>query len=124
IVPALQASRRGVIEVIRDGGRTMSAGKNRLRTVLVVVQVGGSLMLLIVAGLMMRSLNYVQRSDLGFDPRHVLNLSLDPGEIGYDKAQGLQFYKQLIERIDALTGVESASAAFTVPMGYYASYDS
>src|SRR5277367_238594 len=124
IVPALRASRRGVTEVIRDGGRTMSGSRSRLRTVLVVVQVGGSLMLLIVAGLMMRSLNYVQRSDLGFEPRHVLNLSLDPGEIGYNKVQGLQFYKQLIQRIDSLPGVESASAAFTVPIGYYASMDS
>ena len=123
IVPALRASRRGVIEAIRDGGRTMSGSRSRFRTVLVVAQVGGSLMLLIVAGLMMRSLGYVQRSDLGFDPRHVLNLTLDPNDIGYGKQQGLQFYNQLIERVEAMPGVESASVAFSVPMGYYGNYD-
>jgi predicted permease len=123
IVPALRASRTGVIEAIRDGGRTMSGGRSRFRTVLVVAQVGGSLMLLIVAGLMMRSLSYVQRSDLGFDPRHVLNLSLDPEEIGYKKQQAQEFYRQLIERVAAMPGVESASLAFSVPMGYYRNYD-
>jgi predicted permease len=123
IVPALHASRRGVIEAIRDGGRTMTGGRSRFRTALVVAQVGGSLMLLIVAGLMMRSLRYVQRSDLGFDPRQVLNLTLDPEDIGYKKQQGLQFYRQLIERVEAMPGVESASVAFSVPMGYYSNYD-
>ncbi|HYL65105.1 MAG TPA: ABC transporter permease, partial [Candidatus Methylomirabilis sp.] len=123
IVPALRASRRGVIEAIRDGGRTMTGSRSPLRTLLVVLQVGGSLMLLIVAGLMTRSLNHAQRSDLGFDPRHVLNLTLDPNEIGYSKQQGLQFYNRLLERIQAMPGVESASVAFSVPMGYYNNYD-
>ena len=123
IVPALRASRGGVIEAIRDGGRTMTGSRSRLRTTLVVVQVAGSLMLLIVAGLMMRSLDYAQRSDLGFDPRHVLNLTLDPNEIGYSKQQGLQFYNQLLERIEGIPGVASASVAFSVPMGYYNNTD-
>jgi predicted permease len=123
IVPALRASRRGVIKAVRDGGRTMTGSRTRFRTALVVAQVGGSLMLLIVAGLMMRSLGHVQRSDLGFDPRHVLNLTLDPNDIGYGKQQGLQFYNQLLERVQAMPGVESASVAFSVPMGYYGNYD-
>lgn len=118
-VPALRASGRNMIEVIREGGRSMSGGRSRLRSALVVIQVGGSLMLLIVAGLMVRSLSYAQRSDLGFDPRNVLNLTLDPNGIGYDKSKGLQFYKELLERIDTLPGVESSSAAFTVPFGYF-----
>jgi predicted permease len=123
IVPAIRSSRRGVVEAIRDGGRTMSGSRNRFRTALVVVQVGGSLMLLIVAGLMMRSLSYVRRSDLGFDPRPVVNLTLDPEDIGYGKQQGQQFYNQLIERVEAMPGVESASVAFSVPMGYYGNFD-
>jgi predicted permease len=123
IVPALRASRRSVVEAIRDGGRTMTATRSVFRTVLVVVQVGGSLMLLIVAGLMIRSLNHAQRSDLGFDPRNVLNLTLDPNEIGYSKQQGLQFYDQLLERLESMPGVEAASVAFSVPMGYYTNSD-
>src|SRR5271167_312042 len=122
-VPALRASGRNMIEVIREGGRSISGSRSRLRSALVVIQVGGSLMLLIVAGLMVRSLNYAQRSDLGFDPRNVLNLTLDPNGIGYDKSKGLQFYKELLERIDTLPGVESASAAFTVPFGYFNDFD-
>ena len=118
-VPALRASGRNMIEVIREGGRSISGSRGRLRSALVVIQVGGSLMLLIVAGLMVRSLSYAQRSDLGFDPRNVLNLTLDPNGIGYDKSKGLQFYKELLERIDTLPGVESSSAAFTVPFGYF-----
>ncbi len=123
IVPALRGSRRGVIEAIRDGGRSITGSRSHLRSALVVAQVGGSLMLLIVAGLMIRSLNHAQRSDLGFDPRHVLNLSLDPNEIGYNKQQGLQFYTQLLERIESMPGVEAASVAFSVPMGYYNNSD-
>jgi len=123
IVPALRASRRSVIEAIRDGGRGTTSRGSRIRGVLVVAQVGGSLMLLIVAGLMMRSLNHAQRSDLGFDPQHLLNLTLDPNDIGMKRDAGLQFFDQLIERVDALPGVESASLAFSVPMGYYTNYD-
>lgn len=123
IVPALRASRRGVMSSLRDGGRTMSGGRSRFRTTLVVVQVGGSLMLLVVAGLMMRSLKYAQRSDLGFNPRNLLNLTLDPNDIGYGTKQGLEFYDQLLSRVRAMPGVESASVAFSVPLGYYANYD-
>ncbi len=119
IVPALRGSHRGVIEAIRDGGRTMTGSRNHLRAVLVAAQVGGTLMLLIVAGLMIRSLNHAQRSDLGFDPRNVLNFTLDPNEIGYSRQQGLQFYTQLLERIESMPGVEAAGVAFSVPMGYY-----
>jgi len=119
IVPALRGSRLGVIQAIRDGGRTMTGSRSRLRMVLVAAQVGGSLMLLIVAGLMIRSLNHAQRSDLGFDPRNVLNFTLDPNEIGYSRQQGLQFYTQLLERIESMPGVEAAGVAFSVPMGYY-----
>lgn len=123
IVPALRAARRGVIDAIRDGGRGTTGGRSRVRSVLVVAQVGGSLMLLIVAGLMMRSLDHAQRSDLGFDPRHVLNLSMDPGDIGMKKQQGLEFYNRLLERLQSTPGVESATVAFSVPMGYYSNYD-
>jgi predicted permease len=96
----------------------MVGRRQRLRRVLVVVQVGGSLMLIIVAGLFARSLVEAQRTDLGFDPRHVLNLSMDPNEIGYNETQSRAFYKTLLARVRALPGVEAASTAATVPMGY------
>jgi predicted permease len=124
VVPAVRASNGHMIEVIREGGRTMTAGRSWLRNTLVVAQVGGSLMLLIVAGLMTRSLGHVRQMHLGFEPRNVLDLSVDPNEIGYNKQQGLAFYKEALERVRALPGVKSASVAFTVPMGYYNAGDS
>jgi putative ABC transport system permease protein len=82
----------------------------------VAVQVGGSLTLLIVASLFVRSLQGVQNTDLGFDPRGVLNLTLDPNEIGYTEAQSRVFYRAMLERARALPGVESASLASAVPL--------
>jgi predicted permease len=81
--------------------------------------VGGSLMLLIIAGLFMRSLGQVQKSDLGFDPSHILNVSMDPNELGYKDAQGREFYRTLLDRIRALPGIESATIASSSPMSYY-----
>ncbi len=119
IIPALRASRSNVSEVLHEGGRTVSGGRHRLRSALVMAQVGGSLMLLIVAGLFMRSLAKAQRANLGFDPAGVVNLSMDPSGVGYGKEQGIEFYRQLLGRARALPGVTSAALAFSVPMGYY-----
>jgi predicted permease len=119
VVPAVRASNGHMIEVIREGGRTMTAGRSWLRNTLVVAQVGGSLMLLIVAGLMTRSLGHVRQMHLGFEPRNVLDLSVDPNEIGYNKQQELAFYKEALEQVLTLPGVTTASVAFAVPRGYY-----
>jgi predicted permease len=119
IVPAVRASRGNLSNILHQGGRGVVGGRHRLRSVLVTVQVGGSLMLLIVAGLFARSLGAAQHTDLGFDPNHVLNLTMDPNEIGYKPAQGQAFYKDLLRRVRALPGVVSASTANSVPMGYY-----
>ncbi|MGC1107379.1 MAG: ABC transporter permease [Candidatus Acidiferrales bacterium] len=117
IVPALRASRSDLNEVLHEGGRTVSAAHHKLRSVLVVAEIAGSLVLLIVAALFTRSLQDAQKMNLGFDPHGVLNLTMDPNEVGYSEAQGREFYKQLLERARSLPGVESASVAFSVPMG-------
>jgi predicted permease len=90
----------------------------------VVVQVGGSLILLIVAGLFTRSLQVAQRTDLGFDPNHVVNFVMDPTEIGYKEEQTREFYKNLLERIDQTPGVQTAATASSTPLGYYGNADS
>jgi predicted permease len=123
IVPAVRASRGNLSAILHAGGRGVVGGKNRLRSTLVVVQVAGSLMLLIIAGLFTRSLARAQRSDLGFKPDHVLNLLMDPNEIGYNQTQTGDFYKNLLQRVRALPGVLSASTANSTPMGYYNNYD-
>ena len=118
-VPAIRASRGNLNEVLHEGGRTATGGRQRLRATLVVAQVAGSLILLIVAGLFVRSLQNVQHTNLGFDPSHVLNISMDPHEAGYNDVKGGQFFHDLAEQVRALPGVQSASIAGAVPMGLY-----
>jgi predicted permease len=118
IVPALRASRCNLNEILHEGGRTSTAGGYRVRCTLAAAQVGGSLMLLIIAGLFVRSLEKAQHTDLGFDPNHVLNLTIDPHEAGYDEPQTRAFFRMLLDRAPALPGIQSASLAASVPMAY------
>jgi len=123
VVPALRASHVGPSKVLHEGGRGVAGGGHRLRNVLVVAQVAGSIVLLIVAGLFTRSLQRAQRMDLGFNPAHVLNLTMDPHEAGFNEAQGREFYKNLLLRVRALPTVQSASLAFTFPTAQFGDYD-
>jgi len=125
IMPALRASRTNVISVLHEGGRGSSSGPKRqlARNTLVAAQVAGSLVLLIVAGLFIRSLERAQKVSLGFNPDHVLNLSVDVGQIGYKEARGREVYREIESRIRALPGVESVSQAFTVPMSVLSAGD-
>jgi predicted permease len=116
VAPAVRVWHGNLREVLHEGGRTSTGGRQRLRGVLVAVQVGGSLTLLVVAGLFVRSLRGVQTADLGFDPARVLNLTLDPNQIGYTEAQGRAFYRSMLERARAMPGVQSASLASVVPL--------
>jgi putative ABC transport system permease protein len=118
IMPGLRAARSNVNEILREGGRTSTAGGQRLRSVLVAAQVGSSLMLLVVAGLFVRSLEKAQHTNLGFDPNHVLNVTIDPHEAGYDEARAREFFRTLLDRTASLPGVQSASLAASVPMAY------
>ncbi|HEV2490425.1 MAG TPA: ABC transporter permease [Candidatus Acidoferrales bacterium] len=118
-VPAIRASRGNLNEVLHEGGRTATGGKHRMRSTLVVAQVAGSLMLLIVAGLFVRSLQNVQHTDLGFDPSHVLNVSMDPREAGYNGVKGTLFLRDLARRVRGIPGVQSASIAASIPTGLY-----
>ena len=119
--PALRVARSNVNQTLREGGRSGSSGvaRHRMRSVLMGAQMAGSLALLIIAGLFARSLQYVQHMYLGFEPDHLLNVILDPHEIGYDQARTTTFYNQLKERVRALPGVQSVSLAYDVPMGDY-----
>jgi len=121
IVPALRASTGNLSDILHEGGRSSTSRSQRTRTALVAAQVGGSLALLIVAGLFVRSMRSAQDSDLGFDPRNVLNVTLDPGEIGYTQTQGVEFYSQILTRVRALPGVQSASLATAVPLDNFPS---
>jgi predicted permease len=119
VFPALRVARRDVSSVLHEGGRGSSDGRGRqfARGSLVVAQVAGSLVLLIVAGLFIRSLGKAQTIYLGFNPSNVLNFSLDVQQVGYQEVQGRAFYRELESRLRTLPGVVSVAQAFTVPMG-------
>lgn len=116
VLPALRVSRGHPTDALRDGGRSTTGKAQRFRTALVAAQVGGTLALLVAAGLFVRSLEFVQHADLGFDMGHVLNVRLDPGEVGYTEARGIAFYRALLARVRTFPGVQSASVAAAVPL--------
>jgi len=121
LVPALKASATRPSDALRDAGRAPggSGGRHRLRDLLVVAQVAGSLVVLVVAGLFVRSLTSAHRLDLGFRPDGVMNFFMNPAEAGYDETRTAAFYRDLVARVRALPGVESASLAHSMPLGYY-----
>ncbi len=123
VLPAFRASRSNLMDVLRESGRTVAVGRERFRSALVIAQVAGCMMLLIMAGLFSRSLAMAQKVNLGFDPSHIANFSFDPRVLSYGEDKGLQFSKQLIERVRALPGVETASIGTTVPFGYYSNVE-
>jgi len=119
LVPALRASRADVRALLDGGHGSAGAGRQRLRGAMVVVQVSGALVLLVVAGLCVRSVQRAQSVDLGFDPSNVLTVRLDPHLIGYDESRTAAFYDELERRLAILPGVESLSLSYGVPMGYF-----
>jgi predicted permease len=117
LAPALQMASPRLAAVLRDEGTAVSGGrKGRLRSALVVVQVALSCVLLISAGLFARSLRVATRLDPGFSARRVLLASLDVFPNGYGEARGRTFYRELLRRLAALPGVESATVAMQLPL--------
>jgi len=120
LAPAWRISRSDLNKVLHEGSRGVLTGttRSRMRSGLVMAQMAGSLLLLVVAGLFIRSARNAEHSYLGFDPAHVLNLTMDPRTIGFDEQRTRQFLKELEARVQVLPGVQSVSFAATVPMGY------
>ena len=117
LVPALRASRSDPIEALKAGAPGSFARRGfALGDGLVIAQVAGSLVLLIGAGLSLRSLSRAEAIDPGFDPNGVLVFSIDLGAQGYDAARGQALYAELQERLGRAPGVESASLASVLPL--------
>lgn len=117
LAAALRVSGSKALEALQENHRTLSGGRQRVRTALVALQLGGSLAILIAAGLFVRSLMGAEHTDLGFNPHNVLNVTLDPHQIGYTQEQGKNFYRSLLVRVGALPQVEAASVAMALPLG-------
>ena len=92
------------------------AGRHKVRRDLMVMQVAGSLALLIIAGLFTRSLQNAERMNLGFDPDHLLNVALDPQINNYNPTQTREFYRELEGNVKVIPGVQSVSLASSVPI--------
>jgi len=118
ILPALRVARTDVNSMLREGGRGTTDGGRRhwVRNGLVMAQVAGSLLLLIVAGLFVRSARKAEHISLGFNPDQVLDIPVDVKQVGYTDAQGKEFFRTLDERLRVLPGVVSVSQAFVTPL--------
>ncbi|MGH8629557.1 MAG: ABC transporter permease, partial [Burkholderiales bacterium] len=119
LVPALQAARPDVNASLKEGGRgdAGSLGRHRFRSALVVAEVALSLVLLIGAGLMIRSIHRLANLQTNFNRDHLLTLQLTLPQKRYPGAAELGvFYQQLLERVRALPGVSSATTLTPLPL--------
>jgi putative ABC transport system permease protein len=120
IVPAVRALRVDLNDSLKDGSQSASsgAGRQRFRSALVVVEMALAVVLLVGAGLMLRSLWALQGVRLGFDPANVLTMRLSLPSAGYDTPERVvQFYERLIADVRQLPGVRLAGAVRALPLG-------
>jgi predicted permease len=120
VIPALRSVRIAPVDVLKEGSAGSGGGFRKARTlkVLVVAQISLSLVLLISAGLLIRSFWQAQRYDPGFNPDHVALASFDLSSTGYSRERGAEFYRQLLVRLRAIPGVQSATLSNWVPLGF------
>ena len=120
LIPALQSSRVNLNESLKEGGRSSSEGGRggRIRSALVVSEVVLSLVLLAGAGLMVRSFARLQQVDPGFDTNNLVTMSINcPSKRYPDESKTVAFYKNLVERVEASPGVQSAAVSSALPLG-------
>src|SRR5207237_4661886 len=118
IVPALQASKLDVTSSLKEGGRT-GEGHRRTsaRSLLLVGEVALSLILLVGAGLLIKSFLLLQHVRPGFNPHHVLIASVALPGTKYKDQQRPEFFRQLMERLQAAPGVQAAGGGVNLPLG-------
>ncbi len=115
LMPALQASRSNPNDFLKEGERGSKANRGRTRSALVIVEVGLSLVLLVGAGLLVKSFARLMDVNPGFDPDHLLtfNLALPSST---DSAHQFAFYQQVAQRLQALPGVRAVGAVSRLPL--------
>jgi putative ABC transport system permease protein len=120
LAPALQASRPDLTGALKEGSRGTGGGpgRGRLRSALVVSEVAVSLVLLIGAGLLIRSFVRLMQTDPGFDPARVVALDIPLGRERYDtEEKQTSFFAQLVGRVRGMPGVEAAGLVSNLPLG-------
>jgi putative ABC transport system permease protein len=120
LIPALQVSRPAVNESLQQGAKGSTGGlhTNRLRAFLVVSQVSLSLLLLVGAGLLIKSFFNLRATSPGFDPVRVLTMSITLPRIRYPEVeQQIRTYDAIVDKLAAIPGVESAGGVNPIPLG-------
>jgi predicted permease len=116
LAPAIQSTKPDLTVALRSGNRTR-VSRPHLRNLLVIGQVAVSLVLLIGAGLLVRTLQRAQSSDVGFDSKNLIVLSMDVSALGYDEARVTTLREQLAERLKAVPQIKEISSAQIMPFG-------
>ncbi len=115
LIPALQSSRSNPNESLKEGERGSTANRGRTRSALVIAEVGLSLVLLVGAGLLVKSFERLLDVDAGFDPDHLLTFNLGlPSST--NSVRQLAFYQQVVQRLQALPGVQAVGAVSRLPL--------
>ena len=121
LAPALQAAKTDIQDTLRESGRGGSdgRGRNRLRNVLVIAEVALALLLLVGAGLLIKTFAALRHSDPGFSAEHLLTMQI---QVTGDQGDGnenrtVQFFDDLSARVNTLPGVQAAGASTTLPLG-------
>ena len=120
VAPALQVSKTNVNEILKEGGRGAAGGKRAMvmRSVLVVGELALTVVLLIGAGLMVRSFLKLYNADLGVDTEHLMTMRADLPSNKFDTPEKRrQQFEAILSKVQAVAGVRSASLAETLPMG-------
>lgn len=115
-IPAFRSSKVDLAGIMKDDLSPRGGSRGRLRSALVVSQVAVSLLLLVGAGLVMRSLAAAQTADPGFDERGVASATIDLASSGYDEARGRALYDRVLDTLRAQAGNESVSMARQLPL--------
>ncbi len=118
LAPAVQSTHSNIAEALKEGSLSTTAGRSRhgLRSSLVIVEMALALILLVSAGLLIRSLIRLQNVNPGFDPHNVMTASLDLPDAKYSDPKKAEFFRELSPLLNALPGVQSAAAVFPLPM--------
>ena len=118
LAPALQSTRLDLNEVLKEGGRNTAGGSgHRLRGALVMTEVALAVVLLVGAGLMMKSLLHLLQSNVGFNPERLLTMTVVPPAAKYtDASRQIEFFEQLRQRVQSLPGVGGAGTVNILPL--------
>jgi predicted permease len=113
LLPALRATRVDLAGAMKESSRSVTGSRSTLSKGLLVMQVAMSLVLLVGAGLFLRTLDNLKRVDVGFDSTNVLMFNVNPGVNRYDADRSAQVFRQVLERMSSLPGVRSAALTRT-----------